>query len=137
MRRRSTVLVFVLTTVCIAGCSKADPAPQTAAPISVSAPTADQAIAAFRSAGLSVPNMRDNTEGNCRTIKCTRLISTDSYSVYEWPDDAAAARWAAASGMRVARANRVVVRFAVGGSAIEVDPAPYERVLADLATASG
>lgn len=93
-------------------------------------PTADDVIAAFRQAGLSVPNPRDNTAQNCSSLKCEKLITTDSYSVHQWPSEAAADTWASSSMvMTTLVEGTVTVRFITGGSAKEVDPEPYRAAL--------
>lgn len=96
---------------------------------------AEKVIDAFRDAGLRVPNPRDNSKfGLCSATGCTKLITTDAFSVYEWKTDDEATRNAdtiAASYPKVVHRN-VVIRFATGGSVVEVDPAPYEKILAKL-----
>lgn len=47
-------------------------------------PTADEVLAAFKNASLPVPNDRDNSR-NCVDLECTKLITTDTVSIYEWP----------------------------------------------------
>lgn len=96
---------------------------------------AEKVVDAFRDAGLQVPNPRDNSGTPlCTQTGCTRLITTDAFSVYEWKSEGDAAKQAkiiAASFPYVVHRN-VAVRFITGGTAVEVDPAPYKDVLAKL-----
>lgn len=94
--------------------------------------SADKVVKAFEDAGLQVPNPRDNTKSNCGSLKCEKLVTTDAFSIYEWSDADAAQRWAKASGPSATAHRNVTLRFATGGTAPEVDPAPYEKVLKNL-----
>lgn len=94
-------------------------------------PTAEDAIDAFRDAGLSIPNPRDNSHG-CGDLPCKALISTDAFSVYEWNNEAAARDWADSTSRPVLRNGTLTLGFATGGSAVKVDPDPYEAVFSGL-----
>jgi len=56
--------------------------------------TADQVHAELN--GLfPAPNARDNTSA-CADAGCVQLVTSDAVSIYQWPDDATAQRWAEA-----------------------------------------
>ena len=57
---------------------------------SAGAPTAQQVVDGFASAGLPVTNARDNTGSNCSTRGCTQMVTTDDVTVLSFPNDAAA-----------------------------------------------
>ncbi|SIJ38966.1 Uncharacterised protein [Mycobacteroides abscessus subsp. bolletii] len=66
------------------------------APLPAAAPgaiTVDEVVAKFRAAGLPVVDPRDNTYGMCPDVGCTKLLTTEKVSVYQFPDAEAAARW--------------------------------------------
>ncbi|MED4699604.1 hypothetical protein P9436_11115 [Lysinibacillus capsici] len=46
--------------------------------------TADDILKAFQDAGLSTTEPRDNSH-NCVKLECTKLITTEDVSIYEWP----------------------------------------------------
>ncbi|RDV29978.1 hypothetical protein [Lysinibacillus capsici] len=46
--------------------------------------TADDILKAFQEAGLSTTEPRDNSH-NCVKLECTKLITTEDVSIYEWP----------------------------------------------------
>jgi hypothetical protein len=73
----------------------------------------DGVSAAGIAAALKAPHPRDNSR-SCTDLKlgCVHLMTTDAVSVYEWPDEAAAKRWAAASQVEVDRAGRFVLQYA-------------------------
>ncbi len=57
------------------------------------------------------PNARDNT-GFCAAAGCEQMVTTDAVSVSQWPNEAAAAKWAGAMANSDARqAGRFVLTF--------------------------
>lgn len=47
---------------------------------------ADDVLKAFQNAGLSTPEPRDNSH-NCVDLGCTKVITTEAVSIYEWPSE--------------------------------------------------
>lgn len=55
----------------------------------VSSQGASKVLGAFESAGLAVPEPKDNTI-SCIKLGCDQLVITEVVSIYEWPDEATA-----------------------------------------------
>lgn len=127
MRLVLSVLATATAAVALFGCSSSNQSTTS------SGPTAQQVVDAFASAGLPVPNPRDNSK-NCTGadgLGCTQLITTDAISVYTWPDEASAQHLADAYGDGAHREGLVVLSYA-GAPTPEQDRPHYEAVLTDL-----
>lgn len=70
---------------------------------------ANKVLKAFESAGLAVPEARDNSQ-NCGDLKCVKLVTTEAVSIYEWPDEAAAKN-AFSKGLGDYQKGHIVIRF--------------------------
>jgi hypothetical protein len=120
--------------------SPAEPAVETSSPAEPVAPssapaaaadepetlTAAEAIAVIQAAGLPVGEVRDNTNGNCPTIGCEALITTDYVSAYQWPSpEDAADNESFGPGREHVRFGRVVLHFGGDSDFWPFDTAPY------------
>ena len=76
--------------------------------------TAEGVLRAIREAGLPATDPRDNSQSMCRSVGCVQLMTTDDFSVYQFPDTASATRWA--SGDAYYQNGTIVLRFNEGGS---------------------
>ncbi len=144
MAMRAVGLLSVVGALIItAGCSDTDdeapaarsssssaPAAQGALP-QAGAPTAQQVVDAFASAGLPVPNPRDNSK-NCATLGCVALVTTDAISVYTWPDEQSAQHMVdVALGGGAYRRGLVVLSYTAARTP-EADRPRYEAELGKL-----
>jgi glucose/arabinose dehydrogenase len=109
-------------------------APTTAPPTTKASASADEVGAALQTAGLPVGKVRENT-GFCKDAGCTKLITTDVVSAYEFGANTPAAdKWATAfaSSYEQWRSGNTVARFAEGGSTPAYDVAKVRVLLAGL-----
>lgn len=88
-----------------------DPLPA-AAPGAV---TAQQVVDAIVAAGLPVREPRDNSGGMCQDAGCSQLITTDDFSVYQFPDVESATKWASIFPLKYQN-QTIVMRYTQGGS---------------------
>jgi len=85
--------------------------PDPLATAAAGATTAQQVVDAIIAAGLPARNPRDNSQSNCRSIGCVQLITTDDVSVYQFPADASALKFAGASPFGVSQRGPIVLVF--------------------------
>lgn len=105
----------------------AAPLPTASTPDAV---TARQIVDAVIAAGLPAADPRDNSNGICKDMGCVQLITTDDFSVYQFPDVASAQRFAAAFPAGYLN-GLIFMRYTEGGSH-PTDPAvipQYNTVL--------
>ncbi|WP_434743294.1 hypothetical protein [Micromonospora sp. SH-82] len=110
------------------------PPPVVLPPRPAAAPSARQVVAAFRTAGLKVSNVKDKSI-DCGPdglgLGCSELITTDAVRIYVFPDETSAAdiadTWSGASY----REGSVVLNY-LGTSTSTTERARYDKVLADL-----
>ncbi|MGG3451551.1 hypothetical protein ABER98_17070 [Domibacillus aminovorans] len=91
-------------------------------------PRASKVLVAFKSAGLSVPEPRDNTI-NCMKFKCVQLITTEVVSIYKWPDEVTAKK-ILAKGIGDHQAGSFTIRFSESYNAdgsIKYQPFPSKK----------
>ncbi len=109
----------------------------TLAPADTNALTAEQVVDAVVAAGLPATDPRDNSSRMCQTTGCTQLITTDDFSVYQFPDVESATEWA--SGWPLGYQNGTIfLRYTEGGSQ-PTDPAlipQYNAILDRLQAGS-
>ncbi|BBX30541.1 hypothetical protein [Mycolicibacterium alvei] len=103
-----------------------DPLP-TAAPAAL---TAQQVVDAISAAGLPVVDPRDNSSRICQKAGCVQLVTTDYFSVYQFPDVDSAAKWASIYPSGYLKGT-VFLRYTEGGSH-PTDPALIPRYNAVL-----
>jgi len=104
----------------------------------VSGPSAQDVIDAVVAAGLPATDPRDNSAGICSNAGRVQLITTDEFSVYQFPDLASVERWASTYPSRYVHGT-IMLRFTESGSA-PTDPAlipQYDAVLDQLMAAGG
>lgn len=107
-----------------------DPLPTAAAPTAL---TAQQVVDAFTAAGPPVVDPRDNSSRICQNAGCVQLVTTDYFSVYQFPDVDSAEKWASLYPLRY-RKGRIFLRYTQGGS-LATDPSlipQYNAVLDGL-----
>ncbi|MGG3450242.1 hypothetical protein [Domibacillus aminovorans] len=75
----------------------------------VSSPGAFNVLGAFQSAGLAVPEPKDNTI-SCIKFGCVQLVITEVVSIYEWPD-VATAKETLANGIADYQAGSFTIHF--------------------------
>jgi len=90
------------------------------------APSAQRIVDAFIAAGLPAGHPRDDSD-TCSARGCTALVTTDSVSVYVWPDPAGARTYAQTLGNRGFTLGPIVLSYAAGTPA--GDQPRYESVL--------
>lgn len=71
--------------------------------------TADDILKAFQDAGLSTTEPRDNSH-NCVKLECTKLITTEDVSIYEWPS-VEKAQEVSAKKFGDAQAGTIIIRM--------------------------
>ncbi|WP_428961388.1 hypothetical protein [Micromonospora fluostatini] len=98
------------------------------------APGAREVVAAFRAAGLRVPNPRDRSV-DCGPdgdgLGCSELIATDAVTVYVFPDETSAGDMADVWSGASYRRGSVVLNY-LEARTPAADRPKYERVLAGL-----
>ncbi|OBG21540.1 hypothetical protein A5768_25890 [Mycolicibacterium fortuitum] len=107
-----------------------DPLPTAAAPTAL---TAQQVVDAISAAGLPVVDPRDNSERICQNAGCVQLITTDYFSVYQFPDAESAGKWASLYPLGYLKGT-IFLRYTQGGS-LATDPVlipQYNAVLDGL-----
>jgi predicted small lipoprotein YifL len=124
---RSVVLALpaLLTlSVALTGCGRSSPVdtpiatapaagtPTPAASDTSEGPTAQQVVDDFAAVGLAVPKPRDNTAGNCPSLGCAQLITTDALSVVQFDDPTAQRRYAASFGDNAHTEGVIVLQYA-------------------------
>ena len=105
----------------------------TAAPAASNSVTAEQVVEAIVAAGLPARDPRDNSSRMCQSAGCTQLITTDDFSVYQFPDVASATKWASVFPLGYQN-ETIFLRYKEGGSD-PTNPAlipQYNAVLDDL-----
>ncbi|WP_139128949.1 hypothetical protein [Micromonospora nigra] len=109
----------------------ASPPPVVLPPRPTSAPSARDVVAAFRAAGLKVPNARDRSV-DCGPdgmgLGCSELIATDTVTVYVFPDEVAAADIAEQWAGGAYRRGEVVLNYLEAPTPAAMRPA-YAKVL--------
>jgi Protein of unknown function (DUF4236) len=94
---------------------------------------AQQVVNAIIAAGLPAIDQRDNTARICGDAGCVQLITTDDVSVYQFPDNKSAMRWASVYPSGYGNGT-ILLAFHEGGSN-RTDPAlipQYQAVLDGL-----
>ncbi|WP_217580440.1 hypothetical protein [Lysinibacillus sp. GbtcB16] len=71
--------------------------------------TADDILKAFQNVGLSTTEPRDNSQ-NCVKLECTKLITTEDVSIYEWPS-VEKAQEVSAKKFGDAQAGTIIIRM--------------------------
>jgi len=97
--------------------------------------TADDVLKAFEDKGLSTPNPRDNTENNCPDLGCTKLITTDVVSIYEWPSEEKAKEVQRNYDFGDYQSGKFIIRFNIKHNAdgsIKYQPYPDEQSYKDV-----
>ena len=84
----------------------------TVAPAAGEGPTAQDVVDDFAAAELPVPKPRDNTAGNCPSLGCTQLITTDAVSVMRFDDPAAEEHLAETFGDGAHAEGAIVLQYA-------------------------
>lgn len=95
--------------------------------------TAEQVVDAIVAAGLPAPDPRDNTSRICQDAGCVQLITTDDFSVYQFPDAASATKWGSAFPSSYQNGT-IFIRYTQDGSN-PTNPAmipEYNRILDQL-----
>lgn len=103
-----------------------DPLPTAAA----AALTAQQVVDAISAAGLPVVDPRDNSTRICQSAGCVQLVTTDFFSVYQFPGVDSAAKWASIYPSGHLKGT-IFLRYSEGGSH-PTDPALIPRYNAVL-----
>lgn len=135
-----SVLLVPLAALSLFGCtsktSNQSAPPSTAVVVSTASPqsapgavTTAAVIGAFQAKGLPIGEQRDNTKNMCEpgaSLKCTKVTTTDLFSIYEWADAGQAADFAKGSDSYIVTPT-LTVRFDKA-----TDRAPYEAALGQL-----
>jgi hypothetical protein len=95
-------------------------------------PTAEEVLEAFQAAGLSAPEPRDNTPQSCPDLECTQLITTETVSIYQWPDEETATSIQREYDFGDYQAGAIILR----ANESNVDIQPYAQVLDQRLTGS-
>jgi hypothetical protein len=97
------------------------------APTPPSGVTAHAVGDTFAAAHLPAPHPRDNS-GNCQSLGCSHLVTTDAVSVYQWPDVAGARKHAQTVGDQGFQAGTIVLSYAAARTPAKDRP-KYEAAL--------
>lgn len=92
--------------------------------------TAQDVVDEFRTRGLPVANDRDNS-GNCASLGCTQMITTDDITVVSWPSPESAAQYMTAFGDSAHLSGAITLSYAAARTPEGARPA-YESALAEI-----